>query len=78
MQRERMSYREAALQFNIPQGNKMIAKWERIYLEEGTEVLRVELRGRKSKGRSPKLEKKVEEDLLCYNKVVTGVANEIS
>ena len=34
MQRERMSYREAALQFNIPQGNKMVAKWERIYLEE--------------------------------------------
>ena len=34
MQNEKLSYRETARQFEIPD-NKMIAKWERIYLEEG-------------------------------------------
>lgn len=64
MQQENMSYKEAARQFEIPQGDKTVAKWERIYLEEGAEGLYVERRGRKSTGR-PKLEKEVEEDLIA-------------
>ena len=50
-----------------------IAKWERIYLEEGAEGLMKERRGRACsacgtrKGRPPKLDKKVEEDLIAEN-----------
>ncbi len=50
-----------------------IKKWERIYLEEGAEGLMKERRGRASKvdgvrkGRPPKLEKPVEEDLISEN-----------
>ena len=40
-------------------------RWERIYLEEGPEGLSVERRGRSSTGRSKKLPKEVEEDLLA-------------
>lgn len=43
----------------------MVAKWERIYLEEGKEGLYIERRGRKSTGRPPKLKKEVEEDLIA-------------
>ena len=42
-----------------------VAKWERIYLEEGKEGFYVERRGRKSTGRPPKLKKEVEEDLIA-------------
>lgn len=51
----------------------MIQRWERIYLEEGAEGLYVERRGRASaasgtkKGRSSKLPKEVEEDLIAEN-----------
>jgi len=65
MQKEKLSYREAAKEFNIPQGNKTVANWERIYLEEGAEGLCIERHGRKSTGQLPKLEKKVEEDLIA-------------
>ena len=71
MQREGLSYKEAAREFEIPQGDKTVAKWERIYLEEGPEGLYIERRGRASaasgtkKGRPPKLDKKVEEDLIA-------------
>lgn len=47
--------------------------WERIFLEEGAEGLMKERRGRSSaasgvrKGRPPKLDKKVEEDLIAEN-----------
>ena len=64
MHREKLSYHEAARQFNIPDHHS-VAAWERIYLEEGAEGLRIERRGRKSTGRTPKLEKKVEEDLIA-------------
>ncbi len=64
MRKEKLSYREAARQFEIPD-HKMVAKWERIYLEEGAEGLRIERRGRKSTGRPPKLKKEVEEDLIA-------------
>ena len=64
MQREGLSYREAARQFEV--GNhSMVAQWERIYLEEGPEGLYIERRGRNSKGRPRKLDKKVEEDLIA-------------
>ena len=71
MQRERLSYKETAREFEIPQGDKTVAKWERIYLEEGPEGLYIDRRGRASaasetkKGRPPKLDKKVEEDLIA-------------
>ena len=51
----------------------MIQRWERIYLEEGAEGLMKERRGRASatsgtrRGRPPKLDKKVEEDLIAEN-----------
>ena len=50
-----------------------VRRWERIYLEEGAEGLMKERRGRASaasgtrKGRPPKLDKKVEEDLIAEN-----------
>ena len=71
MQKERLSYKEAAREFEIPQGDKTVARWERIYLEEGPEGLYIERRGRtsaasgKRRGRPPKLNKKVEEDLIA-------------
>ena len=53
--------------------HSVILKWERIYLEEGAEGLMKERRGRASKasgsnkGRPPKLDRKVEEDLIAEN-----------
>ena len=50
-----------------------ITRWERIHLEEGAEGLMKERRGRACsdggtrKGRPPKLDKKVEEDLIAEN-----------
>lgn len=69
MQKEELSYSEAAREFDVPRSR--VTSWERIYLEEGAEGLYVERRGRASaasgtrKGRKPKLEKKVEEDLIA-------------
>lgn len=71
MKKEKLSYRETAREFDIPNGDKVVAKWERIYLEEGPEGLYIERRGRASaavgtkKGRPPKLDRKVEEDLIA-------------
>ena len=66
MQKERLSYKEAAKQFGIG-GHERIQKWERIYLEEGPEGFRIERRGRSGKGgRPPKqLKPEVEEDLIA-------------
>lgn len=64
MQKEKLSYSEAARQFEISD-HHIVARWERIYLEEGEDGLRVERRGRKSTGRTPKLKKEVEEDLIA-------------
>ena len=63
MHREKLSYRETARQFDIT--NSRVTAWERIYLEEGTEGLYAERRGRKSTGRLPKIKKEVEEDLIA-------------
>ena len=49
---------------------KQVQKWERIFLEEGAEGLMKERRGKSygsKKGRPPKLDKKVEEDLIAEN-----------
>ena len=65
MQKEKLSNREAARQFEI-KNHKCVAAWERIYLTEEPEGFAIERRGRGSKGRPPKqLPKEVEEDLLA-------------
>lgn len=63
MHKEGLSYRETDRRFELPANRT--ANWERIYLEEGKEGFYIEHRGRKSTGRLPKLEKKVEEDLIA-------------
>ena len=51
----------------------VVQRWERIFLEEGAEGLMKERRGRACKasgtrkGRPPKLDKKVKEDLIAEN-----------
>lgn len=51
----------------------IVKRWERIYLEEGAEGLMKERRGKACsasgtrKGRPPKLDKEVEEDLIAEN-----------
>ena len=62
MLEEKLSYSEAARQFEI-NDHGIIQRWERIYLEEGSEGLAIERRGRKSTGRPMKLQKEVGEDL---------------
>ena len=71
MRRERLSYKETARRYELTNG--LAQSWERIYLEEGAEGLRIERRGRASadsgnqKRRPPKLDKQVEEDLIAEN-----------
>ena len=64
MMREKLSYREAARQFEIQDHNR-VASWERIYLMEGAEGLYIERRGHGSKGRPQQFPREVEEDLLA-------------
>ena len=72
MRAEHLSCPEAANRFGV-QSKTQVARWERIYLEEGEEALLVERRGRAcaasgtQKGRKPKLDKQVEEDLIAEN-----------
>ena len=72
MRRENLSCKETARRFGIKNATQ-VERWERIYLEEGKEALLVERRGRASsasgtqKGRKPKLDKQVEEDLIAEN-----------
>ena len=63
MMREKLSYCEAARQFDIPDHNR-VSSWERIYLMEGPEGLYLERRGRSSKDRPKQFPREVEEDLL--------------
>lgn len=65
MHKEKLSYYETAREFDMPNGEKTVASWERIYLEEGREGLCIERRGRKSTDSRPKLKKEVEEDLIA-------------
>ena len=64
-----LGLREAERKYNVQ--HSVILKWERIYLEEGAEGLMKERRGKNKtsgkRGRPPKLDKKVEEDLIAEN-----------
>ena len=72
MQEHRLGYVETARKYDIP-NYRVIQRWERIFLEEGAEGLMKERRGRAcaasgtKKGRPPKLDQKVEEDLIAEN-----------
>lgn len=78
MRDHRLSYSETVRKYNLGPvesggARAMLQRWERIFLEEGAEGLMKERRGRASKasgcnkGRPPKLDKKVEEDLIAEN-----------
>ena len=79
MREHRMGYRETVRKYwDVTKGqehnyHKQVQRWERIYLEEGAQGLMKERRGRAGsaggtrKGRPPKLDKKVEEDLIAEN-----------
>jgi transposase-like protein len=62
MHKEGLSYREAAKQFDVST-HRIVANWDRIYIEEGKEALSVERRGQKW-GYPAKLMKKDEKDLV--------------
>jgi len=68
MHRNKLSYHETAVQFNLS-GDYVASKWERIYYEEGVAGLHEERRGRSRKmGRKAtkkKLPKATEEDLIA-------------
>ena len=79
MREHHLGYRETVRKYwDISQGQEenyknIVKRWERIFLEEGAEGLMKERRGRACKasgtrkGRPPKLDKKVEEDLIAEN-----------
>ena len=74
MRENHLSYKETVRRYDlgkIDSGGvrQMLQRWERKYLEEGIEGLEKDNRGRPSKkrGRPPKLDKQVEEDLIAEN-----------
>ena len=76
MRGHHLGYRETARKYQLREDGSvvdMLKRWERIYLEEGAEGLMKERRGRACstsgtrKGRPPKLDRKVEEDLIAEN-----------
>ena len=76
MREHHLGYRETMRKYFPEKASKdygFIRKWERIYLEEGAEGLMKERRGKAGsatgtrKGRPPKLDKQVEEDLIAEN-----------
>lgn len=79
MREHRLGYRETVRKYgDTNQGQEenyknTVKRWERIFLEEGTEGLMKERRGRackasgSDKGRPHKLDKKFEEDLIAEN-----------
>ena len=79
MREHHLGYKETVRKYwDISKGQEdnyknIVKKWERIFLEEGAEGLMKERRGRACKasgtrkGRPPKLNKKVEEDLIAEN-----------
>ena len=71
MRENGLGYNETMRKYGIG-AHDAIWKWERIYLEEGSAGLYVERRGQGNKsggahGRPPKLDKKIEEDLIAEN-----------
>ena len=78
MREHRLGYRETARKYKLTVTSEasaanMVQRWERIFLEEGAEGLMKEKRGRACaasgtrKGRPPKLDPKVEKDLIAEN-----------
>ena len=79
MREHHLGYCETVRKYwDISQGQEenyknIVKRWERIFLEEGAEGLMKERRGRackasgSNKGRPPKLDRKVEEDLIAEN-----------
>ena len=78
MREHRLSYSETVRKYALGKtqtggARAMVQRWERIYLEEGAEGLMKERRGRSNptsgakRGRPPKLDKKVKEDLIAEN-----------
>ena len=76
MREHRLGYRETARKYKLTVTSEasaatMVQRWERIFLEEGAEGLMKERRGKNNtnskRGRPPKLDKKVKEDLIAEN-----------
>ena len=76
MRDHRLGYSETMRKYFPHLGERnfyFLKQWERIFLEEGAEGLMKEHRGRackasgSNKGRPPKLDRKVEEDLIAEN-----------
>ena len=76
MREHHLGYRETVRKYwDVSQGQEenyknIVKRWERIFLEEGAEGLMKERRGKSNgnkKGRPPKLDRKVEEDLIAEN-----------
>lgn len=78
MREHNLSYSETVQKYDLGKQQNggarlMLQRWERIFLEEGAEGLMKERRGRACaagstrRGRPPKLDKKVEEDLIAEN-----------
>ena len=78
MREHHLGYCETARKYDLGDPKKgtcvhTLQRWERIFLEEGAEGLMKERRGKackasgSNKGRPPKLDRKVEEDLIAEN-----------
>ena len=79
MREHHLGYKETVRKYwDISKGQEdnyknIVKRWERIFLEEGAEGLMKERRGRackasgSNKGRPPRLDPKVEEDLIAEN-----------
>ena len=77
MRENNLAYKETVRKYSLGKiesggARQMLQRWERKYLEEGYEGLMKDDRGRpsltgKKRGRPPKLDKKVEEDLIAEN-----------
>ena len=78
MREHHLGYKETARKYGMVNNSyggalDTLHRWERIFLEEGAEGLMKERRGKgvitegKKRGRPPKLDKKIEEDLIAEN-----------
>ena len=77
MREHQLGYKETVRKhWDISKGQEdnyknIVKRWERIFLEEGAEGLMKERRGKNNisgkRGRPPKLDKKIEEDLIAEN-----------
>ena len=78
MREHHLGYNETVRKYNIGSksdggAREILKRWERIFLEEGAEGLMKERRGKsypvdgKKRGRPPKLDRKIEEDLIAEN-----------